>query len=367
MSRFHGLARCKRSAFTLIELLVVIAIIGVLVGLLLPAVQKVREAAARVQCANNLKQIGLAIHNYQDSFNLLPPGHVETCPPGTPVGTETNCLYYMGWSIAILPYLEQGNLYQTYDINSPNCMPGNTKNCAPPMGTFNTQQILKVYTCPSDVRGNQVLSPSTLAPGGGGQTNPPEQFATSSYKAMSGVGRLDNTQSFAGFWDEALSAMTNPDYKDASGKILPGKGAFFAIAYNTGLNQMSLTQISDGTSNTVFVGERHTKTTQGRGPFWADSFNLYTMSSVYPYTTIDPVFPAQLLPDFDLCSAKFSASTTGHTSNNYCKYGWGSLHAGGLIQFVYGDGSVRGITQSIDLRVLAALSTVGGGEVIPNY
>src|SRR5437879_5624146 len=158
-------ARCKRSAFTLIELLVVIAIIGVLVGLLLPAVQKVRDAAARIQCQNNLKQIGLAVHNYHDSFSLLPPGHVEVCPPLTPVGTETGCTYFMCWSIAILPYLEQQNLYNMYNNNFPNFMPGSRDGT--PAGNLNetvAKTFQKVYTCPSDTRANQLFAPETLAP-----------------------------------------------------------------------------------------------------------------------------------------------------------------------------------------------------------
>ena len=111
MSLFHR--RQQRRAFTLIELLVVIAIIGVLVGLLLPAVQKVREAANRMSCLNNLKQMALALHSYHDNYSSFPPGTLHLCPfTGSQYGGEPALTT---WGIELLPYIEQGSLYQQYD------------------------------------------------------------------------------------------------------------------------------------------------------------------------------------------------------------------------------------------------------------
>src|SRR5207248_2036654 len=146
---FMNLPSCvkgdRRGAFTLIELLVVIAIVAVVMGLLLPAVQKVREAANRLSCQNNLKQIGLALHHYHDSNHTFPMGH-ETR------GNLKQWVYYSNWAIALLPYLEQNNLYGQYDNTVPNYHPKNARVRT----TF-----VKVYTCPSDTNANQVLLPET--------------------------------------------------------------------------------------------------------------------------------------------------------------------------------------------------------------
>src|SRR5258706_15408995 len=154
--------------FTLVELLVVIAIIGVLVALLLPAVQSAREAARRIQCTNKLKQLALAAHNIHDSTNAFPSGHRVTYD-------GSNQVYYMNWGIKLLPYIEQPALFNQYDDTVPNNHINNK---------FVRESKVDAYICPAELRPARLLTPETQAPTGGGGTI---QFVTSSYRGMAGV------------------------------------------------------------------------------------------------------------------------------------------------------------------------------------
>jgi prepilin-type N-terminal cleavage/methylation domain-containing protein len=321
MLRFSPTLR-RRRGFTLIELLVVIAIIAVLIGMLLPAVQKVREAAARAKCFNNLKQIGIGMYHYHDAVGNFPSGHIELQINGA-------YQYLTCWSIQLLPYLEQEPLFKTYNNNIANQAAANQPFC---------QTYLDIYTCPSDMRANQIIAPETIAPDGGGNTT--IKYMASSYRVMTGIGDTASSNTFGGFWNEVQTALA----------VHPaGRGAFHGDGAS-GLSPERVATVTDGTSTTIFAGERHTRTHFTRGPFWADSFNLYSKGASWPYS-------ASMLPDYDYCGTLVS-------NVNYCKYGWGSFHLGG-ISFLYGDGSVHSLSPALDMNIFMALSTAAGNEAVP--
>ncbi len=297
----------RRPAFTLVELLVVIAIIGILVGLLLPAVQAAREAARRMQCTNNLKQMSLAIHNYHDTFKKLPPGGIT---PGTCCNTQS----YINWAIAILPYVEQANLLAQYDQNKTNEHPNNVAV---------VQQIVSLYSCPSDPFGTLLQRPASSATAIG-------NYRHGSYRGSSG-------------WISRANCYFDSDQWLASGCPEAHKGMFFSVGRN--LQGIGLGAISDGTSNTLAIGEYTTKTSTNRGTFWAYPYTSYAMSSM-------TLSSAQLIPDYDRSCAL----------GGICKRGFGSMHTGGL-NFSLGDGSVRFISNNTDMQILCNAATIANGEV----
>ena len=301
----------RQAGFTLIELLVVIAIVGVLIALLLPAVQKVRAAANRISCGNNLKQIGIGLHLYHDGNGTFPPGNVFV----------SNGNYKGMWAIYLLPYLEQEPLYQLYHFDLLNWDPANA---------VVRETYLKIYTCPSDIHANMLLNPES----GNGYL---ATYRTGSYRAVSG--RTNGTNFF--------------DYgdPDQGPENLPRewRGVMHVVDCY-GLGPERIAAITDGTSNTLMAGERITLTHETRSTFWAYAHASYSQSSAMADTRF-------LQNDYDACVQNPPAGT-----DNSCKRCWGSLHPGG-VNFIMCDGSFRTISLNTDMNLFTSLSTIAGGEV----
>jgi prepilin-type N-terminal cleavage/methylation domain-containing protein len=308
----NAVRRPHRPAFTLIELLVVIAIIAVLIALLLPAVQQAREAARRSQCKNNLKQMGLALHNYQDTLGVLPMGMVGW--PGTADGS------LWGWGTFILPYLDQAPLYTNLS-QAGGCTAPNTNVASTGYGwvmnSFNPQQPLlqtklSVYRCPSD-NGSDLLT----IPSGG--LNGSVQKATYTYGRSNYPGVLGATWTNTGilFSDGALSESSSIRFRD----------------------------FTDGLSNTFLVGERRSPGTSGGKYVGGDTIWAGANDDEGP--NIDwQGFAVHL----GLCSQadklNLGVAFAPSVSSDQPYTSFSSLHVGGG-HFLLGDGSVRFISDNI--------------------
>jgi prepilin-type N-terminal cleavage/methylation domain-containing protein/prepilin-type processing-associated H-X9-DG protein len=338
MQRLTRSAPRSRGAFTLIELLVVIAIIAILIGLLLPAVQKVREAAANTQCRNNLKQIGIGLQSYHDTYKHFPSG--SKC--------DNANLCYSNWALDILPFIEQDNLRKLYNDSIDNVSPAQNP-------LFRTT-LVPTFTCPTDPDASQSLIPGTSGPAFSANL----QYMPTNYKGNTGLNDPVNSLFFDRY-DNTVTLLNN------------GKKSWFGplrTSYpNKSIRGETLTNITDGSSNSILVGEYTTTSSQQQRAFWAYAYWEWSLSSTPVVldpanNAANPARPYVLLGDFNQCQTQNTAAGVG--SNAVCKRGWSSLHTGG-INFVFCDGSVHSIARSIDMQVLANLSTIRGGETATDY
>jgi prepilin-type N-terminal cleavage/methylation domain-containing protein/prepilin-type processing-associated H-X9-DG protein len=295
-----------RNGFTLIELLIVIAIIAILIALLLPAVQKVREAALRTQCTNNLKQIALACHNYHDTYKAFPQGV-----------SYTNPTYYFSWMAQLLPFVEQGALWNTATSYAANV---NSWPWGPPNNPA-LATVTPIYTCPMDPRSLLALDAKGLL------------VAFTSYQGNSGTAGNPNPGKNSGGYDGVLYWQSRVRFAD----------------------------ITDGTSTTFLAGERPPSADlwygwwfAGNGFDWSGVGDVVLGSLEIQY--------AQALG----CSSSYATYQDGKLANNCDQAHWWSLHPGGS-NFAFCDGGVRFIMYSAGDAAMAAMASRNGGEVVPPF
>jgi prepilin-type N-terminal cleavage/methylation domain-containing protein/prepilin-type processing-associated H-X9-DG protein len=344
---------CKPPAgFTLIELLVVIAIIAILIGLLVPAVQKVREAAARAQCQNNLKQIGLALHNYHDTKKTLPPGGTDD---RVPWGTVNSGGWGAGWMAYILPYIEQGPLYAKLEPT----FNGHSGWGNPATDALINGVTIPVYRCPATTLPEYAWYNSTYGYG----TN---KVMMATYVGISGAvngfipGYIDSRVESGGSATDCCS-----------GGIISGGGVLFPFS------KIKLQTIKDGTSNTMFVSEQADQLTLtdgtqvpwnanrvgwligshagGAPPAYNPNGDDRTFNMVTIRYAINKVtgFPA----------GNGNCATTGVCENTCSNCPLSSTHTGG-VNAVFGDGSVRFVSESVAMPILASLAIRDDGYPI---
>jgi prepilin-type N-terminal cleavage/methylation domain-containing protein/prepilin-type processing-associated H-X9-DG protein len=330
-SRYH-----QQSGFTLIELLVVIAIIGVLIALLLPAVQAAREAARRAQCVNNLKQIGLALHNYVESTGVLPFGQ-------GPEPTNT----WNGWSslAMLLPYLEQRNIYNSINFDMPDgSAPG------APANTTSQQVRLGGFLCPSDTdRLTNAEGHTNYTACSGSKPNMNDGVTSGVFGGMFGPGPyVPDTIGLAAITDGTSNTAAFSERVKGIGAYNDGQGPDGMNPPGSVLRVDNLPTDADGAYRVCFAQDPH-----AAGAILSGLFSVGTFWHIgTPYgTRYNHVMP----PNTWSCAGQHTDQAGGHTAS--------SRHPG-AVNVLFADGSVRSAKSTINVAVWRALGTKGAGEVV---
>jgi len=310
----------KRKGFTLIELLLVIAIIAILIGLLLPAVQKVREASARMKCQNNLKQLGIGVHSYHDTFSrFIPAGNIATA---------------LSWHVGILPYLEQTSLFNKISQNTGSYLV---------LGKYDIPVNNKVATflCPSQTEAEKMI----LSPTPPHNVNTPEVINnqspyTAHYYGVGGPAGVNPT----------TGATYVNEVNDATQGRMGRQGMFQRT------DTVNLSNITDGTSNTLMIGEMSwSPGAISPGNIAGTRYRGWTRGCEDPAIGGAPV-----------CAGikTISNAINAYSNTLFNEMPFGSQHAGGT-NFTMGDASVRFLNASININAYRAAASYNGGEVLP--
>ncbi len=299
-------SRQKKSAFTLIELLVVIAIIAILIALLLPAVQQAREAARRSQCKNNMKQLGLALHNYHDTFSMFPIG-----------GTgDRDFRPRVSWQVRVLPFVDQAPLYNQID------MAGTTAIAVDQTladGRIVKSIVMSAFLCPSDPH-----------------NSPRSGYAQCNYAGSMGSQSAPSGNAATCSPYQTYALKTTPNY----GNTL-AKGSISGMINRSGVS-IRMADVTDGTSNTIQVGETLPACLDADRGSWSFSMSTcnaetMTLSPINEYTTCELLGASRRITN---------PACTAHTEWNY-SLGFKSRHVGGA-HFLMVDGSVHFLSENID-------------------